>query len=243
MSKITKIVEPLLPLQTLDLKIFTVSKKKMLLPKDLLKLEQDMKKTQDELETIKLSIKQYKLDIAKKELMLKETEEKLRSLNVKSNTVKKNDEYLAITNELNSVNTTKGLLEDEILKMYDCVGEKSKTEFAIKLSLEKLEEFARSEKKRVEEEITKLDKELAELSLKRDDIAKHVDKDVLEQYQRVISAKEDRLAIAKVSNYTCQACMGNVTGQDVNLLMQGKELIFCGSCSRILYVDMDEEEV
>jgi NAD-dependent SIR2 family protein deacetylase len=40
----------------------------------------------------------------------------------------------------------------------------------------------------------------------------------------------------KVTYWQCEACGAGLNMQDVNLLMMGRELQYCRSCSRIMYI-------
>lgn len=240
----TKIAVPLIPIQEIDLQIFYIKKEKEKLPLKIDEYDNTVKSAEVELESVKAEIKQSKLDASKKELALKEAEEKIRQVSVKANIVRKNEEYQAIMKESTGLKADKSLLEDEILGLYTIVEEKEKLQKDKDAHLKQVKEKFNVEKKKIEMELANLDAKLSELEGKRTALTKDIEKDVLTQYQRILSAKSDGVALAEVEEikgkeedtYICQNCMVSVTSQDANLLMQGKELVFCCTCSRILYL-------
>jgi hypothetical protein len=230
-----KNVTQLLPLQQTDRKIYELEIKKRILPQKLEPLQKRYQGMQEELVRTKEEIKRLKLETSKKELSLKEIEEKIRQLTIKSNMVKKNEEFQAIMKEISSAKADKSLLEDEILNLYSWVEE---NENALGNFEKEFNQFAQelSQKERItQQDIIDIDHELERLRNQRKDVQQNIDPELLYQYERIISAKEDKLALVEAKDGVCQACMASLTSQEINLLMQG-ELVFCRSCLRILFL-------
>jgi len=103
-------------------------------------------------------------------------------------------------------------------------------------------------KKKLEAEMAVDDREIEAKISERGAIAGACEKEMIRVYERVLSAKDDGVALAAVSKYEtiedegkvvywqCEACGVGLNMQDVNLLMMGRELQFCRNCSRVMYL-------
>ena len=103
-------------------------------------------------------------------------------------------------------------------------------------------------KKRTDEEIAELGRRLEEILDGRKANAGSIDAELLKLYDRILGAKRDGLALAAVEAhevlgeggkeafYSCQGCNIDLMSQEVNQLLIGREVVFCRSCSRILYI-------
>ena len=109
-------------------------------------------------------------------------------------------------------------------------------------------------KKRVEKEIIDLDGEIEQCETRRGEQSTGVDPEVMRLYQRVLGAKDDGLALAaavkfstiekkgRVMQWKCEGCHVELMPQDVNMLIVGREIQICRSCSRILHMPVEKPE-
>jgi predicted nucleic acid-binding Zn-ribbon protein len=229
-------IEPLFPLQKLDLILNKLERERDTLPKTLLPLEKKFNDAQAELTQYKGKLKELKINTSKLELTLKETDQKIKQLTVKLNMVKKNEEYQAITRELSNLKEQKGQLEDEILNCYSKIELDEKIQTGLTERLNNIAGQLEESRQRVQRELKDKEQAIEELMQQRTKLTQDIDPEILRQYQRVLQAKEDKIVLAEVVENSCQGCMVGLTSQDINLLMQGKELIVCRNCSRILYI-------
>ncbi|MBI5308195.1 MAG: hypothetical protein HZB37_07700 [Planctomycetes bacterium] len=171
---------------------------------------------------------------------MKSLEADINKLRLQMNQVKTNKEYGAIKLEIGGKEANKSVIEDEILKLmtaYEEMQQRYKSsEKEVKQEELQLEEL----KKKVDADLHVLEGEILELKKKRVVCETALDKDVLQQYQRLVSHK-DAVAIVSVVNKVCQGCFMSITSQTLNKLMADKDLTFCHSCGRILYLDNGRE--
>jgi predicted nucleic acid-binding Zn-ribbon protein len=59
---------------------------------------------------------------------------------------------------------------------------------------------------------------------------------VLARYDRIIKSK-DGLAVVTVTGESCQGCFRILPSQVIHEIRTKKELVCCGSCARILYIE------
>jgi hypothetical protein len=101
-------------------------------------------------------------------------------------------------------------------------------------------------KAKVEAEMAEVDRQLADLGARRREALTGLDRALLVQYERVLRAKEDGIALAPVLHlqviedeglrkyWGCGGCSVEVNAQMVNELKKGRDLVTCRSCSRLL---------
>ena len=228
-------------LQLLDTKLKIVEGDKLYRNYDVQKKLNHIQQKKSELSKNSEEIKTFYKKSSGKELDLKSIEADINKLQLQMNQVKTNKEFGAIKLEIGGKEANKSVIEDEILKMmtaYEEMQQRYKSsEKEIKQEDLQLEEL----KKRVDTDLKALESEIVELKKKRADYETALDKDVLQQYQRLVSHK-DAVAVVSVVNKVCQGCFMSVTSQALNKLMSDKDLTFCHSCGRILYLDNGKEE-
>lgn len=227
-------------LQSLDTKLKIVEGDKLYRNYDVQKKLNHIQQRKGELSKTSEEIKTFYKKISGKELDLKSLEADINKLRLQMNQVKTNKEYGAIKLEIGGKEANKSVIEDEILKLmtaYEEMQQRYKSsEKEVKQEELQLEEL----KKKVDADLKVLEDEILELKKKRTVCETALDKDVLQQYQRLVSHK-DAVAIVSVVNKVCQGCFMSITSQTLNKLMADKDLTFCHSCGRILYLDNGKE--
>ena len=229
-------IPTLLELQEVDLKIYQLEMLKNQKPKILEEKNNLLKQKQAELEKYQEEAKKTRVESDRKNLDLKEKEEKIQKLNIQLNTIKTNKEYTAITNEINTIKADVSMFEDAILGLLSHLdelhlkAEQNKKEMAdFQKEVQKMEESVKSE-------IVVIDAELEALGKKRKEIIQKLPAELVNTYEKVLAHKEDHVVLAKIQEGVCQGCFMDVTPQEINDLMKGKEVIRCRVCSRILYL-------
>ena len=66
-----------------------------------------------------------------------------------------------------------------------------------------------------------------------------VEKEFLVKYERLIKSKE-ALAMVSIEGDACGGCNINLPPQVINEVKLKQDLIFCGSCARILYSEEED---
>ncbi len=175
-------------------------------------------------------------DIDRKELDLKTNEGAITKFNVQLNSIKTNKEYSALISEIGSKKADMSILEDEILDTM------SKLEIA-KQGFEKATDNLRNEEESLKDLIHSVDAEVKETDTEIEKIKgeqkKYIDlldEHSLANYNRLSNIKGGKAIVPVIGN-VCGGCFMNIRTQTLNALMGSKDLVFCQSCSRILYLD------
>ncbi len=247
-------VEALVPLQEIDLSVYNLTAQIGELPVQLEDAREKVARAQANLDEVGEEIKRLKLEAAKRELSVKECDDRIAKLQTQANQAKKNDEYQALLKEASSVKAEKSRIEEGLLDILYEVDEKGKLNSLREEDSKEATGLLKKEEIRISSETGDLEKKLLDVRAEREQLSSSVDQDVMHLYDRILKAKADGLAIATVSKYRvieasgktiqwqCEGCSVEVTSQDVNLLLMGKDVITCRTCSRILLVKLEANQ-
>jgi predicted nucleic acid-binding Zn-ribbon protein len=175
-------------------------------------------------------------EIDKKELDLKTNEGEVAKYNIQLNSIKTNKEYTALRSEIGVKQADMSILEDKLLEtmstLENVIQEYSKATEDLRNEEENLKDLIKS----VEAEFKETDAESEKIKNDQKKYLDSLDEHTLRQYNQLSNIKGGKAVVAVVGN-VCGGCSMNITTQTLNLLMGGKELVFCRSCSRMLYLD------
>ncbi|HLN81071.1 MAG TPA: C4-type zinc ribbon domain-containing protein, partial [Thermoanaerobaculia bacterium] len=168
---------------------------------------------------------------------LSEHREKLRKYQTQLRAVQNSREYGAVLNEIDGVEKLVRSAEDRILAL-DSEIESSTKELASREELlpleteqheERLKDW-RAAQRAINEELASAQEEIGKLE------ASMHPRDRSE-FQRLLD-KKGGLAIVLVAGNSCSACHVKVRPAALQSLKAGREIVYCDSCKRILYWDM-----
>lgn len=175
-------------------------------------------------------------EIDRKELDLKANEGEIAKYNVQLNSIKTNKEYSTLISEIGSKKADMSILEDDILNTM------SRLEIATQ-EYEKATEDLRNEEEglkgltiSVEAEIKEADHEIEKIKDEQKKYIDLLDGHSLKHYNRLSNVRDGKAVVPVIGN-VCGGCSMKINAQTLNVLMSGKDLVFCQSCSRILYLD------
>lgn len=205
--------------------------------------KKDVQKKETHIEEIRtLSEKKHKeklsvqKEIDRKELDLKTDEGEISKYNAQLNSIKTNKEYTALCSEIGSKKADMSILEDVILNTMSRLETVNKEYSELTENLKREEESLKELIKSVDAEVRETDIEIEKVQNDQKKYIDALDEDTLYHYNRLSNIKGGKAVVAVMGN-VCGGCFMNITAQTLNLLMGGKELVFCQSCSRILYLE------
>lgn len=233
-------IEVLRRLQSIDTKIKRLEGDKLYRSHDIQKKQHQIQQKKTELSKTSEEIKTFHRNINSKELDLKSKEAEIGKLRQQMNLVKTNKEYSALKTEIGGKEADKSVLEDEVLRMMTTYEEMQQRYKSFEKAISQEESQLMEVQKQVDTDIQAMESEIAVLREKRVNYADKVEHNALQQYNRLVSHK-DAIAIVSVVNQVCQGCFMSVTAQTLNQLMSGRDLTFCHSCGRILYLEDGNE--
>lgn len=230
----------ILDIQEVDMKMIRL----MRLKKERLKelehidsLRQELHKQQTEKQA---EIADLSRTIAAQEAKIVDIKERIKKLEAKQNTVKKVDEFNALTQEMTSSERERIATEHIASDLIDKRNLEEEILGKIKESLQQSEASSQNLENEIKESIRLINLEGAELKISRDELAKTADPEVLRIYQRLLNNKKDRVVVP-IENRNCSGCHIALTAQHENVVRKGERLIFCEHCSRIHYWQESED--
>ncbi|HPN55449.1 MAG TPA: C4-type zinc ribbon domain-containing protein [Candidatus Omnitrophota bacterium] len=230
----------LVKLQNVDAEIYD-------LKRQLEEKPEFLKSLQDQFETKKIKLHQLEekhkaiqLDRKSKEGDLQVKDAAIAKANAQLSQIKNNKEYTAKIGEIESIKADKSIIEEKIIVAYDQAD-------SIKTQIEKEKNVVQEEeqkylqsKKSIDDEIKKIGQRIRELESQRGVLLPQINPAFLSRYERILVNKEG-LAIVPVQGHSCGGCYMNVPAQVINEIKMYDELIYCEICSRILYLNEDED--
>lgn len=229
-------IEALKRLQSLRNKINELEEYKERRKKDVQKKEahiEEIRTLSEKKHKEKLSVQK---EIDRKELDLKTDEGEISKYNAQLNSIKTNKEYTALCSEIGSKKADMSILEDVILNTMSRLETVNKEYSELTENLKREEESLKDLIKSVDADVRETDIEIEKVENDQKKYIDALDEDILSHYNRLSNIKGGKAVVAVIGN-VCGGCFMNITAQTLNLLMGGKELVFCQSCSRILYLE------
>ena len=217
----------------------------------LMRLKKERLKELDHIESLRRELHKQQLDkqeeiaelnrnISTQEIKIGEIKEKIKKLEAKQNTVKKVDEFNALTQEMTSSERERVATEQISSDLIDKRNLEEEILEKIKESLKQSEESSRSLENEIRESIRMINKEGQELRIDRDALVQTADPEIMKVYERLLNNKKDRVVVP-IENRTCNGCHIALTAQHENIVRKGERLVFCEHCSRIHYWQESEE--
>ncbi|HYJ03695.1 MAG TPA: C4-type zinc ribbon domain-containing protein, partial [Chthoniobacterales bacterium] len=160
--------------------------------------------------------------------------ESINRLKTQQYETRKNDEFRAMGNEIERYEKEIQRIEDQELELMD-QADKMKVEVAAE---EKKAAAARDSIGRqmadLEEKAKTLEGRLNQLTAERTELSGKVEEDLLSRFERLFASKGDAAVVA-LEHEVCTGCHMKVTTQTAHRVKNGKEIVSCEQCGRILY--------
>lgn len=222
-------------LQSLDLEIMELERRKDAVPPEITALLDRIEAVKKDVEGLTEELKALSAGRRESEQLLEDKLTALEKLRSQKNLVSTNEAYTALLKEIESAEGEQNQAEEDILMYMERAEELSKTVEKRKSELSDCEKELESLKEKNAARIEKLDAELAELLRLRSGKAPGVDSGMLSLYEQTRKARGGLAFVAAEGN-ACSGCSMELRAQVVSELMKG-EILVCDSCSRLLYME------
>jgi hypothetical protein len=229
-----------LDIQEFDMKMIRLMRLKKSRLKELEHIDSLRKELQKQQTDKHEEIAELSRMVATQEGKIVEIKEKLKKLEAKQNTVKKVDEFNALTQETTSAERERIATEQIASDLIDKRNLEEEILQKIKESLLQSEESSQKLEGEIKESIRMINQEGAEIKTSRDALAQTADVEIMRVYERLLNNKKDRVVVP-IENRSCSGCHIALTAQHENVVRKGERLIFCEHCSRIHYWQESEE--
>ena len=170
-----------------------------------------------------------------------ETEQKREHAEKGMDSITTQREYDALDREIQDATKKEAELRKEILKnetTHKSLDEEIKNEEAL---IKQQEQELDERKAMIEKEIAEKKNELAELAEGEQRIAPNLDSDTLFKFDRIIKNKQG-IGIVPVQGNVCMGCHMILSAQFAIEVREGKNIMYCPYCSRILYYQASDQD-
>jgi len=224
----------LLVLQERQQKIRQIQAEIKTMPQQRQSLDAQLAASAASVAALKSKAQHLEMDRKKLELDAGTRQESINRLKTQQYETRKNDEFRAMGNEIERYENEIRLIEDQELELMD-QADKAKVEFAAE---EKKASGVRDSVARqmadLDEKQKTLDSRLNELIAERTELSGKIEEDLLSRFERLFASKGDAAVVA-LEHEVCTGCHMKVTTQTAHRVKNGKEIVSCEQCGRILY--------
>lgn len=227
-------LKTLLDIQELDIKMIRLMRVKKQRQGELKQIESLRTELKEQLKLKEEEIKEIETQVNDLEEKIQVLTEKYKKLESQQSSVKKVEEFNALTQEMTTVEREKVALETQISNIFDRKVAEEEILEKIKESLATSEINSVELEKEIKSSIDQINTEGQQLKVERDQVIGNADSDSLKIYERLLRNKKDRV-IVPIENRTCSGCHIALTLQHENLVRKGEAVVFCEHCSRIHY--------
>ncbi len=207
-------------------------------PKTLATRQAALATKQNTLTEARKALQDAKARLKNKEVQLQGQQAKVDDLNVKLNSVKKNEEYKAIQNQIAHDKLSMSKVEDEILETMTLIEGHTATIASLDAEVKAFDTEVAAMKAQIDAHADAQKAQLEELERSIVEAEAVIPEDERERYRRTVKQRGAD-ALAEVDNNACTGCYVSVTSQMVNELINKVTLTFCNTCGRILYLSED----
>src|SRR5271157_6577499 len=230
----TSDLQNLIALQQIDSHIAALRAEIAALPAEVRQIEAKLASSKARVETIQSLMKADESARRKYESEIQDQQQKISKYRDQSLNVKTNQEYKALMEEIKFAEQKIAASEDKILEIMVAADVRRETLKKAEAELKAGTAENDREKEDARQRTAADEKELAELTAKRNELRAAVSEDALRHYDRVLQLRKTALA-AVYENQMCSGCSVLLRPQVFQEAMTNQQFLTCDTCKRILY--------
>ncbi|MFN3408731.1 MAG: zinc ribbon domain-containing protein [Limisphaerales bacterium] len=151
---------------------------------------------------------------------------------------RKNDEYQALTKEIEHCQAAITRIEDQQLELMEQAEGAQQELAAAAAALKEAQALVERELAQLAASEVNLKRELADLEAERARLAAAVDESVRNRYERILKSRGDKVLVG-IEHGVCGGCHMRIPAQIVVQCRAQQELVNCTNCGRLLYYSRD----
>jgi predicted nucleic acid-binding Zn-ribbon protein len=233
-----EIIEKLLILQDRDRKVLRAKEELARIEPERRSLQEKAAAAQAGMEAAKAEAKQVESDRKKLELEVDSKKGQIERYALQQFETKKNEEYRALAQEIETCKSDITQLEDQQLALMEQAESLQKESAAASRQAEELRKIAEKQLKDLVATEQSLRAKLTELESNREQLTEAIEDRVLRQYERLLRHKGDNVVVG-IQHGVCGGCHMKFPVQLVVSCQAAKDLVTCPNCGRILYYTSD----
>jgi hypothetical protein len=233
-------IEKLLVLQDRDRKLSTLTEELTHIPVERRQLQAKSADGQARLEAAKLRGRHLESERKKLELEVQAKKEAIARYSLQQFQTKKNEEYRALTHEIDLCNQAIASLDDQQLELMEQGDAAQKEVAALNQSTAEMNRTLDSRLADLAAREKNLQAEFDQLKVNRNELASAVEDSTRNRYERLFKQKGQHVVVG-IQHGVCGGCHMQLSRQIVVTCQADQEIVTCPNCGRILYftADMD----
>lgn len=224
----------ILEIQELDMKMIRLMNVKKQRRLELQNVQQELDDLAERVRGKEEHIAETRKDLRILEAQMSEVNARIEKAEAKQNTIKKVEEFNAMTGEITTAQREKTRLEAGASEVTDKLVAEEESIQDLKKELKRVQESSKELQKELTAAIADINSEGTVLQKERSGLVAGASHDLLEVYERLLHNKKDRV-IVPIENRTCSGCHIVLTAQHENLVRRGERPVFCEHCARLHY--------
>src|SRR3990167_444781 len=222
----------ILEVQELDIKMMRLMKIKKQRLDQLAEIRALSAELNDQFKSKKKKIEEINEECTLFETKIEEHKERIKKLESQQGSIKKIEEFNAITKEIQVLEKEKTSAEQTLSDHVDDRAQEEELLEQIKASIKESNESGKALEEEIYEMIRQINTEGTALKQSRDELAGNVNRDMLLIYEKLLRNKKSRVVVP-LENRVCTGCHIALTPQHENLVRKGDKTVYCEHCSRI----------
>ncbi|MBI1842853.1 MAG: hypothetical protein HYR88_18595 [Verrucomicrobia bacterium] len=233
-----EIIEKLLVLQDRDQKLLALREETQAIPAELTTLEAKAKSALAALDQAKLKVKQLETERKKLELEVDSKKLLIEKYSLQQFQTKKNEEYRALSHEIDGCKGAIVKLEDQQLEFMEKIEAAQRQTAAVNEEAQATKRTMDTRVAELKKREEKLLQDLAAAEAERSARAIEVDESLRNKYDRLQKSKTGRVVVG-ITHGVCGGCHMGLSRSIVLQCQGGREFMQCPNCGRILYYTRD----
>ena len=229
-------IEKLLIVQDRDATLQKTEQELARLPRERAALDAKIIAETENIESARAALKAKEL--ARKELdsEVKTQEAAIQKFRTLQLEVKKNDEYRALTHQIEQAEASIATLEEKEIELLLEIDTEQEAFEAAKAEIDARIEVQKRSIAQLQERENNLKASLEEARGALNDARTGVDPDYLQHYDRVRKLSKRPPYVARVENHVCSGCHLRVSNEVAQVIRDPNEPHFCDQCGRLVYL-------
>jgi predicted nucleic acid-binding Zn-ribbon protein len=234
MPDMQEVMQKLLRLQERDTRISTLQREEKQAPVEKARLQQQFASIEARLEAARKREKEIEAEKKNLEVEAGAIGERIARYKTQQMQTRKNEEYAALSHEIDAAKKIISDLEDKELALMDEADSLAPALAAAQKEYEEAKKSVESRLAAMEERLLRTVAECADLQQTRSGLTTDIEPDVVRVYERLFASKGGN-AIVALEGEICSGCHMKVPAQTIVETKAGKHIVHCPLCGRILY--------
>ncbi len=197
-------------------------------------IKKEINKTEEDLKSLKISIEEKELERKRLEIEIGKREADIQKYQGQLYGVKTQKEYDALEHEIANLKELNSADEDKVLEIYENLDSDKKQITELNALKTGKEEESKKIQKEIDTDIGAKEETLNQKKSEREKLREEIPDNYLTIYDRIYS-KFPGDVLTTIKNNMCMGCRITLPPQVQQEINSSEKVVFCESCSRILY--------